>query len=325
MTRRMTTGQDDIQIAAGTTVAGKWHGHRYQILKWLGSGAQGTVYLARSARGTVAIKFAKDQSSLISEVNVLKKFAVLQGEPLGPSLFDTDDWQMPSGRRVSFYAMEHLSGAPMNEGIRAKSFDWTCVFILQLLTDLQRLHQSGYVFGDLKPENLIITLPHQKVRCLDFGGATMMGRSVKEYTEFFDRGYWGMGTRKAEPSYDLFSVGMIVIDAAVGKRFQKSEQAHRQLMRVIKEHHQLYRYQNILQKAIDGRYGSANEMRREFLAKLNETETSYSQSRINKRNGRKRGQSVSHGKSRGSGWMGALTIATFIFTIYILYVMVYIM
>ncbi|WKB35940.1 hypothetical protein QS257_00610 [Terrilactibacillus sp. S3-3] len=133
----------------------------------------------------------------------------------------------------------------------------------------------------------------------------MMGRSIKEYTEFFDRGYWGTGTRKAEPSYDLFAAGMILIDAAVGKRFEKKEQPHRQLIRVIKEHPKLFRYQDVLLKAINGQYGSAKEMRREFLVKLNETETSYSVSRINKHNGRKRRQNAFPGK-KTEGWMGRM-------------------
>ena len=41
--------------------------------------------------------------------------------------------------------------------IQQKGKSWTTVLFLQLLNDLETLHQNGWVFGDLKPENLIVT------------------------------------------------------------------------------------------------------------------------------------------------------------------------
>ena len=67
---------------------------------------------------------------------------------------------------------------------------------MQLLNDLDKLHQNGWVFGDLKPENLIVTGPPPKIRCIDVGGTTIKGRAIKEFTEFYDRGYWGLGQEK---------------------------------------------------------------------------------------------------------------------------------
>ena len=51
----------------------------------------------------------------------------------------------------------------------------------------------------------------------------MKGRAIKEFTEFYDRGYWGLGSRKADPAYDLFAVAMIMINAVYPKRFNKTE------------------------------------------------------------------------------------------------------
>ena len=39
-------------------------------------------------------------------------------------------------------------------------------FVLQFLNDLDNLHENGWVFGDLKPENLIVTGPPPKFAVL---------------------------------------------------------------------------------------------------------------------------------------------------------------
>ena len=51
-----------------------------------------------------------------------------------------------------------------------------------------------------------------------------MGSSIKEFTEFYDRGYWGLGSRKAEPSYDLFAVAMIMIQMLITQNGLNMEQ-----------------------------------------------------------------------------------------------------
>ncbi|MGL4520930.1 MAG: hypothetical protein ACRCWQ_00005, partial [Bacilli bacterium] len=45
---------------------------------------------------------------------------------------------------------------------------------------------------------------------------TQFGRVIKEYTERYDRGYWKVGLRSAEASYDLFSIGMIIVHLVEG-------------------------------------------------------------------------------------------------------------
>lgn len=58
------------------------------------------------------------------------------------------------------------------------------MLISQLLSSLSAIHREGWVFGDLKPENLIVTGPPPQIRCIDVGGTTKEGRAIKEYTEF---------------------------------------------------------------------------------------------------------------------------------------------
>ncbi|HLO10644.1 MAG TPA: protein kinase family protein [Pseudoneobacillus sp.] len=252
------------KLDIGTVITGKWHHNQYTITKELGFGANGIVYLAKSKNQYVALKLSDNGMSITSEVNVLKSFAKVQGSTLGPSLLDVDDWVRRTGT-ISFYVMEYIHGLNFLEFIEQKGKSWMPILILQLLSDLDMLHNSGWVFGDLKPENLIVTGPPPKIRCIDVGGTTIQGRAIKEFTEFYDRGYWGLGSRKADPKYDLFAVGMIMLNTAYPKRFNKTTGGIAQLTKMINEKPELSKYKNFILYALQGQYNSAKDMRSHLL------------------------------------------------------------
>lgn len=251
-------------IIPGTIIEGKWHKNRYTIISVLGSGANGFVYLAQYQNRQVALKISDNGIAITSEVNVLKSFQKVQGSTLGPSLIDVDDWEKKD-KNISFYVMEYIKGPDLLSFIKQRGHSWTGVLVLQLLSDLERLHENGWVFGDLKPENLIVTGPPSKIRCIDVGGTTIQGRAIKEFTEFYDRGYWGLGSRKAEPTYDLYAVAMIMINTAYPKRFTKTTGGMKQLVPLIKQKVEIQRYERILIRALEGKYQSAKEMREDLL------------------------------------------------------------
>ncbi|STO35840.1 Serine/threonine-protein kinase Pkn1 [[Flavobacterium] thermophilum] len=254
-------------LPPGTVITGKWHGHSYRLLRRLGSGANGVVYLAESGRRRVALKLSDDYASLASEMNILRRFAKVQGAALGPSLLEADDWQSPFARRVvPFYAMEYIEGEQFSAFVRRRGKEWAPVLLMQLLSVLGRLHEEGWVFGDLKPDNLIVTGPPPSVRLLDVGGTTMQGRAIKEFTELYDRGYWGLGSRKAEPSYDLFAAAMVMIAACYPGPLEKKGNGRAQLLSIIETDRFLAQYKEVLQNALDGRYAKAEDMRRDLLA-----------------------------------------------------------
>jgi hypothetical protein len=256
--------KNQCKISPGTDIVGKWHSNKYSIIKELGYGANGVVYLAKHKNTHVALKMSENGMSITSEVNVLKSFAKVQGSTLGPSLLDVDDWLMNSGQ-ISFYVMEYIHGPNLLSFINQKGKSWTTVLFLQLLNDLDKLHENGWVFGDLKPENLIVTGPPPRIRCIDVGGTTIQGRGIKEFTEFFDRGYWGLGTRKAEPSYDLFAVAMIMINTAYPKRFNKTTGGIAQLREAIRLQPELKPLEKVIIKSLQGYYTSAKQMRADLL------------------------------------------------------------
>ncbi len=258
------------KVIPGTIISGKWHGKKYTIIKELGFGANGVVYLAKHNNTQVAMKMSENGMSITSEVNVLKSFAKVQGpSSLGPSLLDVDDWQSNRGSLLSFYVMEYIQGPDFLSFIQAKGKSWSIVLMLQLLNDLGKLHENGWVFGDLKPENLIVTGPPPKIRCIDVGGTTIQGRAIKEFTEFYDRGYWGLGSRRAEPSYDLFAVSMIMLNTAYPKRFIKTVGGIGQLREAIRQKPELLKFNKVIVKALEGQYTTARQMRSELLYLMN--------------------------------------------------------
>ncbi|WP_461183462.1 protein kinase domain-containing protein [Virgibacillus kimchii] len=253
------------EIRPGVKLTGKWHGQSYLIKKKLGEGAIGSVYLCEANGKKKALKISDNRTSMTMEVNVLKSLGKVQGNRLGPSLLDVDDWVSPFGTAYTFYVMEYLHGEPLSSFISRNGSEWLGVFMLQLLDDLERLHSTGWVFGDLKTENLLVLHAPPRVRWIDVGGTTQIGRAIKEYTEFYDRGYWKMGSRKAEPSYDLFAFVMIFLHIYYPKRFDKGTEPEKTLLKKLHEVKPLRPYKIPLQKALQGKYRSSAEMKKELM------------------------------------------------------------
>ncbi|WJE15899.1 protein kinase [Halobacillus sp. ACCC02827] len=249
-----------INLQPGAKVTGKWNGKTYTIIRELGSGACGTVFLCRNENGRkYALKAGEDSSRMMMEVNMLKKFSKVQGVKLGPSFVDVDDWTRIGGKAMPFYVMEYIDGIPLEQFLKGKTKDWIGICTLQLLSDLDHLHQAGYVFGDLKTDNLLMSA--SKVRWIDVGGVTALGRAIKEYTEFYDRGYWGMGSRRAEPSYDLFAVTMIMMEMAYPKRFERGSSPKKTLENKLQQADLLKPYRRFIQDCWRGRYINSREMK----------------------------------------------------------------
>ncbi|MCM3397995.1 protein kinase [Oceanobacillus profundus] len=259
-----------IDLRPGSQIKGKWHHKTYTIQRKLGAGAIGTVYLCNHGDRPAALKISDKGTSMTVEVNVLKSLEKVQGSRLGPSLLDVDDWVSPTGNTYSFYVMEYLQGETMVGFIRKHGKDWIGVFMLQLLEDLEKLHQTGWIFGDLKTENLLVVSSPPTVRWVDVGGTTKQGRAIKEYTEFYDRGYWGLGSRKAEPSYDLFAFVMVFLTIYYPNRFEKEHEATEKLLfKKIDHVNDLIPYRSVLKKALKSGYASSAEMKRDLIHVLN--------------------------------------------------------
>ncbi len=245
-------------------IRGKWRGKEYRVLRELGRGTGGIVYEVSHAQRNFALKVGHDSFTLTSEINVLKLLQKAEGTVLGPSLYDVDDWVSPSGVR-SFYVMNVIKGVPVHHYVRNQGEEWLPVLVMQLLGFLDQLHKRGYVFGDLKPEHLLVTGSPPRLVWFDAGGMTPIGRAVKEYTELYDRGYWQMGDRRANPEYDLFSTSLMILHMAQGKPVTLQQDPLTTFIHQMERTPLLTPYRTVLKNAFLGRYPSAQAMKKDWF------------------------------------------------------------
>lgn len=255
-------GSAKLQLSAGTVLYGKWHGGRYQVERLLGEGANGQVYLVKHGGQRYALKIGADPADLQSEINVLRAIAKRQRNGSEPFLVQVDDFRHSSGRDYCFYMMQYIQGAAITDYLHREGSDWYALIGLHLLRQLGELHEEGWVFGDLKLENVLIG-SYGRAYLIDYGGVTAWGKSVRQFTELYDRGYWSAGSRRADPAYDLFSLAVLLIQAAEdGKLKRLAQQRQRSvdgLLALTVDSAQLRPFKLWFQYALKGKFGSAQE------------------------------------------------------------------
>lgn len=257
--------KDSQTFHPGTVIIGKWQQTRYTIVKQIGMGMIGTVYLCKAKGRLVALKMSTQQMQMTTEVNVLKMLNEVQDSHLGPLLYEVDDWMAPNRLMYSFYVMEYIPGMPIDMYMKDKGPEWFVVLLVQLLDELEKVHRAGWVFGDLKKEHILIQEGPLLVRCIDVGGMTKRGRSIKEYSAFYDRAYWQLGSRTSEPSYDLFAVVMIVLATYYPQQFKRSTTSLQALTSKVKGIGPLHMIHPVLIAALRGEFLTAKAMKAEII------------------------------------------------------------
>jgi serine/threonine protein kinase/lipopolysaccharide biosynthesis regulator YciM len=143
----------------------------YKIIRLLGEGGMGVVYLAeREDLGSqVAIKLLRD--AWLSPAR-RGRFAVEQrtlarlNHPSIARLYDADT--SPDG--TPFFAMEYVEGVPLTDYCDANDFGIAGRLRLfrSVCQAVQHAHQHAVIHRDLKPSNILVK-PDGTVRLLDFG------------------------------------------------------------------------------------------------------------------------------------------------------------
>lgn len=214
-------------VAAGTSIVGKWNGNRYTVERLLGKGANGVVYLVRRGSETFALKLGFDAVDLQMEVNALASLSARQSGRFArePYMVEADDYQS-KGMTHPFYVMRYVTGLHAWQFLRERGQAWLPLLGYSILCRLREIQESGFAFGDLKAENMLIS-SYGAAELIDYGGVTPLGRSVKQYTEIYDRGFWNAGSRTADAGYDLFAFAVLYLQLA-GCREQVLQASRRQ-------------------------------------------------------------------------------------------------
>jgi WD40 repeat protein len=149
---------------------------RYHIVRSIGEGGMGVVYLAEqdAPRRTVALKLLRPGCLSPS---LLRRFE-LEAEVLGrlqhpgiAQVFEAGTADTGSGPQP-FFAMELIVGRPLTEHAAASHLDirQRLELLAKVCDAVQHAHQKGIIHRDLKPANILVDARGQP-KILDFGVA----------------------------------------------------------------------------------------------------------------------------------------------------------
>ena len=206
---------------------------RYRILKRIGRGGMGEVFLAEHAAigKQVAIKILSEDFA--RKPRIVQRF--LQ-EARAASLIRhenvvdiTDFGHTPS--KLPFLTMEYLDGEDLKAMLRREiRLPWPRArrILLQVLAALEAAHEQGVIHRDIKPDNCFrLTRGENEdfIKVLDFGIAKVLGDEIDQALTqtgvvMGSAEYMSPEQAKSEPidaRTDLYSVGVILYQMLTGK------------------------------------------------------------------------------------------------------------
>lgn len=198
-----------IEFTPDTVVEGRWGKNKYKIKKQIGSGGIASVYLVEDikTKKTYALKISKDSLSINREYQLLRKFSAAD---MIVDAYEMDDYCI-EGEIYYFILLEYIEGSNLKDYSQKNKLKKTTIIgiILILIKGIEVFHREEYIVADLKPENIMIDKKNQHIKIIDLGGVVKKEEGIKEFTPAYDRASWKCGDRRAEASYDLFTIMMI--------------------------------------------------------------------------------------------------------------------
>ena len=200
----------------------------YRIIKLLGEGGMGVVYLAeREDLGTLAaIKILRDawlsparRARFASEQRTLAQL----NHPQIARLYDANT--LPDG--TPWFVMEYVEGVPLTEYCRASraSIAERIRLFRDVCEAVQHAHRNLVVHRDLKPSNILVTTDG-RVKLVDFGIAKQL-ESLDMPVDQTRTGLRLMTPAYAAPEQivggscgvhtDVYSLGVILYELVVGR------------------------------------------------------------------------------------------------------------
>lgn len=170
---------------------------RFEVIRRLGKGGMGQVFLARDTElgREVAIKTLRSVSSSDAErakwIRIFRRDAAstaVLNHPNIVTLFEMGlDTTSHHGATVPFIVLEHLKGSPLDELLAARriALPQALIWLRQIAAALHAAHQQNVIHRDLKPANVFVQ-ENGNLKILDFGIA-MMQRSAQEMKLAFKR------------------------------------------------------------------------------------------------------------------------------------------
>jgi serine/threonine protein kinase len=147
--------------------------HHYELIRQLGSGGMGTVFLARDIRlgRRVAIKFLHTSNPEITRRFILEARATARCSHENIVVI----YEVGEFDGSPFMVLEYLQGQPLNKCVGGKRLPpaRAVELMVPVVRALVCAHGQGIVHRDLKPENILVT-DSGTIKVLDFGIAKVL-------------------------------------------------------------------------------------------------------------------------------------------------------
>ncbi|MDP6943360.1 MAG: protein kinase, partial [Myxococcota bacterium] len=199
-------------------------GDRYEILRHLGQGGMGSVYLARDTRlkREVAVKLLNHD--LVGHPTArarMEREAEALARLKHPNVVDIYDVLEHDGTLA--LVIEYVDGGSLTDALANGPMPWREAIDLaeEILAGLQAMHEAGLVHRDLKPDNVLIDGKRGDAKITDLGVAH----------DAAGRGMTRQGARLGTPEYmspeqvqgrevdartDLYACGILLFEVVVG-------------------------------------------------------------------------------------------------------------
>lgn len=201
---------------------------RYKVLKVLGRGAMGVVYLGKdpTIQRFVAIKTMRlDESDDADKLQEVKTRFFREAESTGRlahpnivTIYDAGEEQ-----DLGFIAMEVLEGTTLKHWSRKPNLlplDKLIPILATVADALDYAHQQGVVHRDIKPANIMVT-KGETVKVMDFGIAKMASSSKTQTNIVLGTPTYmspeQIAGKKVDGRSDIFSLGVVLFELLSGR------------------------------------------------------------------------------------------------------------
>ncbi len=201
---------------------------RYSIVRELGRGAMGVVYLASDPKinRPVAIKTILYENLSEDEVDEMKRRFYKEAEAAGklshPNIVSVYD--IGEEHNMSFIAMEYLEGTDLKQYVKKDNLmtlSQILKVIISVANALDFANKNGIVHRDIKPANIIL-MNNNEIKVADFG----IARIAESQGDVTSRDY---GTpsymspeqirfSKSDGRSDIYSLGIIFYELITGEK-----------------------------------------------------------------------------------------------------------